>query len=86
MVKGGIVLGYCILDKGIEVDRSKVDMIERLPLPILVKGVRSFLGHVGFDRSFIKDFSETAHPLCKLLEKECKFHFDGKEGCKTKVD
>ena len=51
-------------------------MIKRLPPPISVKGVRSFLGHAGFYRRFINDFSKIAHPLCKLLEKECKFHFD----------
>ena len=51
-------------------------MIEKLPPPICVKGVRSFLGHVGFYRRFIKDFSKIAHPMCKLLEKEVKFIFD----------
>ena len=79
MVKEGIVLGHRISEKGIEVDRAKVEVIERLPPPISVKGVRSFLGHAGFYRRFIKDFSKIAHPLCKLLEKECKFCFD--ESC-----
>ena len=54
-------------------------MIERLPPPISVKGVESFLGHTEFYRSFIKDFSKIAHLLCKLLEKQCNFHFD--ESC-----
>ena len=54
----------------------KVEVMERLPPPISVKGVRSFLGHAAFYRRFIKDFSKNAHPLCKLLEKECKFYFD----------
>ena len=31
MVKEGIVLGHRILEKGIEVDRVKVEVIERLP-------------------------------------------------------
>ena len=75
MVKEGIVLGHRISEKGIEVDRSKVEVKEILPPPISVKGVRSFLGHAGFYRRFIKDFSKTAHSLCKLLEKECKFFF-----------
>ena len=79
MVKEGILLGHRISEKGIEVDRAKVEVIERLPPPISVKGVRSFLGHAGVYRRFINDFSKIAHPLCKLLEKDCKFCFD--ESC-----
>ncbi|XP_015164084.1 uncharacterized protein [Solanum tuberosum] len=62
--------------KGLEVDKAKIKVIEKLPPPISVKGVHSFLGHASFNRRFIKDFSKIAHPLCKLLEKEVKFHFD----------
>ena len=79
MVREGIVLGHFILEKVVEVDRAKVKVIERLPPPISVKGVRTFLGHADFYRRFIKDFSKIVHPLCKLLEKECKFYFD--ESC-----
>ena len=73
------MFGHRISEKGIEVDRAKVEVIETLPPPISVKGVRSFLGHAGFYRRFIKDFSKIAHPLCKLVEKDCKFCFD--ESC-----
>ena len=48
MVKEGIVLGHRISEKNIEVDRAKVEVIERLPPPISLKGVRSFLWHAGF--------------------------------------
>ena len=78
-MKEDIFLGHRISEKGIEVDRAKVEVIERLPPPISVKGMRSFLGHAGFYLRFIKDFSKIAHPLCKLLEKDCKFCFD--ESC-----
>ena len=44
--------------------------------PITVKGIRSFLGHAGFYRRFIKDFSKIYKPLCRLLEKDAKFDFD----------
>ena len=71
MVKEGIVLGHHISEKGIDVDRAKVEVIERFPPLISVKGLRSFLGNVGFYQRFIKDFSKIAHPLCKLLEKYC---------------
>ncbi|KAL5555791.1 hypothetical protein UlMin_038027 [Ulmus minor] len=79
MVKEGIVLGHKVSRDGLEVDKAKVETIEKLPPPVLVKGIRSFLGHAGFYRRFIKDFSKVAKPLCNLLEKDRKFDFD--EGC-----
>ena len=57
MVKEGIVLGHRISEKGIEVDRAKIEAIDKLLPPTTVKGVRSFLGHAGFYRRFIKDYS-----------------------------
>ncbi|KAL5551626.1 hypothetical protein UlMin_001802 [Ulmus minor] len=71
----GIVLGHRISVKGIEVDRAKIDVIEKLPPPTNVKGVRSFLGHAGFYRRFIKDFSKITKPLCELLVKDAIFDF-----------
>jgi len=56
MVQEGIVLGHKISIRGIEMDKAKIDVIEKLPPPVNVKGVKSFLGHVGFYRRFIKDF------------------------------
>ena len=67
------VLGHIISKKGIEVDKAKVELIIKLPLPITVKGVRQFLGHARFYRRFIKDFSKLARPLCELLVKDANF-------------
>ncbi|GJV12165.1 reverse transcriptase domain-containing protein [Tanacetum coccineum] len=75
MVKEGIVLGHKILKSGIEVDRAKVDVIAKLPPPTSVKGIQSFLGHAGFYRRFIQDFSKIARPMTHLLEKETPFIF-----------
>ncbi|GJR02057.1 reverse transcriptase domain-containing protein [Tanacetum coccineum] len=71
----GIVLGHKISKSGIEVDHAKVDVIAKLPHPTIVKGVRSFLGHAGFYRRFIQDFSKIARPMTHLLEKETPFVF-----------
>ena len=76
MVSQRIVLGHIILEKGIEVDKAKIDLISKLPSPTNVKTVRKFLGHVGFYRRFIMDFSKIAKPLNKLLEKDVKFIWD----------
>ncbi|GJS20213.1 reverse transcriptase domain-containing protein [Tanacetum coccineum] len=75
MVKEGIVLGHKISRKGIEVDKAKVDVISKLPHPTTVKGIRSFLGHAGFYRRFIKDFSKISRPMTHLLEKNTPFSF-----------
>ncbi|XP_070005817.1 uncharacterized protein [Nicotiana sylvestris] len=76
MVEEGIVLGHNISKNGIEADKAKTEVISKLPLPTSVNGVRSFLGHVGFYRRFIKYFFKVVYPLCKLLEKDTKFHFN----------
>nr|GEX48720.1 hypothetical protein [Tanacetum cinerariifolium] len=67
--------GHKISKSGIEVDRAKVDVIAKLPHMTIVKGVRSFLGHAGFYRRFIQDFSKIARPMTHLLEKETPFVF-----------
>jgi hypothetical protein len=48
MVREGIVLGHLVSERGIEVDKAKIEVIERLPPPVNIKGIRSFLGHCGF--------------------------------------
>jgi hypothetical protein len=50
MVKQGIVLGHVISERGIEVDKAKVETLEQLPPPTDVKSLRSFLGHARFYR------------------------------------
>ncbi|GJW27157.1 reverse transcriptase domain-containing protein [Tanacetum coccineum] len=75
MVKEDIVLGHKISKNGIEVDKAKFDVIAKLPHPTTVKGVRSFLGHAGFYRLFIKDFSKISRPMTHLLEKNTPFIF-----------
>ena len=75
MVQKGIVLGHIISSNGIEVDKAKIDLIANLPAPISVRNIRSFLGHAGFYRRFIKDFSHISRPLCNLLQKDTPFEW-----------
>ena len=41
-----------------------------------MKGIRRFLGHTGFYKRFIKDFSKIAKPLSNLLVQGAPFEFD----------
>ena len=79
MVTEGIVLGHVVSERGIQVDKAKVDVISKLPYPTNQKEVRGFLGHAGFYRRFIKDFAKIAQPLTRLLHNDVEFVFD--EGC-----
>jgi hypothetical protein len=75
MVTNDIVLGHIVSSKGIEVDKSKIELIANLPTPKSVKDVRSFLRHAGFYRRFIKDFSVISKPLSNLLTKDNIFEW-----------
>ncbi|GJU77618.1 reverse transcriptase domain-containing protein [Tanacetum coccineum] len=76
MVKKGIVLGHKVSGAGLEVDKAKINVITKRPPPTNIKGVRSFLGHAGFYRRFIKDFLKIARPITKLHEKDTPFEFN----------
>jgi len=76
MVREGIVLGHKVSERGIDVDRAKIEVIEQLPPPTNVKGIRSLLGHAGFYRRFIKVFSQIARPPTSLLAKDAPFIFN----------
>ncbi|RDX62127.1 Retrovirus-related Pol polyprotein from transposon 17.6, partial [Mucuna pruriens] len=76
LVTEGIVLGHLVSNRGIKVDKSKIDIISSLPNPSSMREVRSILGHAGFYRIFIKNFSKLALPLSRLLQKDVEFKFD----------
>jgi len=84
MVEQGIVLGHIVSKNGIFIDPAKIDIISQLPYPSFVKEVQSFLGHAGFYRRFIKEFSKIANPLSNLLQKDVPFDFG--ERCKDAFD
>ena len=73
------MLGHLVSGKGLEVDKAKIEVIQNLPLPTTLRDLRSFLGHVGFYRRFIRDFAKVSKPLTTLLCKDKDFFID-KEG------
>nr|GFC77624.1 reverse transcriptase domain-containing protein [Tanacetum cinerariifolium] len=68
------LLSYLIPQRS-KADKAKIDVIAKLPHPTMVKGIRSFLGHAGFYRRFIQDFSKISRPMTHLLEKNTPFVF-----------
>ena len=47
MVCEGIILGHLVFERGIEVDKAKIEVIEQLTPPINVKGSKAFLAMLG---------------------------------------
>ena len=76
MVQEGVVLGHKIFRPRIKVNKTKIGTTKKLPSPVSVKVVRSILGHAGFYRCFIRDFSRFTRRLTMLLEKDTIFNFN----------
>ena len=69
-------LGHLIGPDGIKPNPEKVRVIQTLEPPVNVRGVRSFIGMVSYDRKYIPGFSEIARPLTNLAIKNVKFNWN----------
>ena len=75
MAQEGVVLGHVVSQRGIQIDRANIEVIECLPSPTCVKRLQIFHRHAGFHQHFIKDFSKPIKPLTLLLAKDNSFIF-----------
>ena len=82
MLHEGVVLGHIVSERGLEMDKAKIEVIQNLGVPSSLQGLRGFLGHVGFYRRFIQDFAKISKPLTSLLCKDAEFQV-GLEGEKA---
>jgi len=72
----GIFLGHHISFACIKVDTDNIKVVMDFPAPHSPKEVRSFLGHVGYYRRFIENFTKIVAPIYKLLAKDTDFFWD----------
>ena len=68
-VHKGVLLGYVVSEKGREPDPEKIAVIDELPTPTNAKGIAKLLGHVGWYRELIPNFSKIAVPITQLLKR-----------------
>jgi hypothetical protein len=68
-------LGHVLTAKGVAVDPSKIDTVQKWKQPLNVTDIQSFLGLVGYYRRFIENFSKIAKPMTNLLKKTNGFEW-----------
>ena len=69
MVPQGKLLGHIVCKSGLKMDPDKVRVIVEMESLTEVSEVKSFLGHIGYYRQFIKNYAQIALPLDKLTPK-----------------
>ena len=69
----GILLGHLVCRDGILMDPAKIMIIINLPPPLIVKQLRTTLGHIVYYKKFIEGYAEVTKPMEKLLKKDVKF-------------
>ena len=68
-----IFLGHIVGRMGLACDPAKLSAVRNWHAPDKVKGVRQFVGFVGYYRRFVKDFADLAEPLVALTRKGAPF-------------
>ena len=71
----GILLGHVVCQQGIKVDIAKIKVIIDLKAPVNPKQIRIFLGHTGYYRKFIRQYSDITYPLEELFRADVPYHW-----------
>ncbi|KAG9450316.1 hypothetical protein H6P81_010281 [Aristolochia fimbriata] len=80
-VTSGKFLGFIVHHRGIEIDQSKIDAIQKMPEPRNVSELKSFQGHLAYIQRFISNLARRCQPFSRLLKKETTFEWD--ESCRN---
>lgn len=72
-------LGVIITTDGIKMDPSKLESVEKWPVPSTVKEIQRFIGFVNFYRRFIKNFGSIVMPLTDLIKNNTPFVWGPKQ-------
>ncbi|KAG9454307.1 hypothetical protein H6P81_007211 [Aristolochia fimbriata] len=75
-VTSGKILGFIIHHRGIEIDQSKIDAIQKMSEPRNVSELKSLQGHLAYIRWFISNPAGRCQPFSCLLKKGTPFEWD----------
>ncbi|KAG9450560.1 hypothetical protein H6P81_010525 [Aristolochia fimbriata] len=75
-VTSGKFLGFLVHHRGIEIDQSKIDAIQKMSESRNVSELKSFQGHLAYIRRFISNLAGRCQPFSRLLKKGTPFEWD----------
>lgn len=84
-------LGHIVTPQGISPNPKKIEAIQKYPIPVNVKEIKSFLGLIGYYRRFIPNFAHIVYPINKCTRKGEKIdptdptYLRAFEHCKTLI-
>ena len=74
-------LGFIVRPRGIEIDRSKIDAIQKMPEPRNIHELKSLQGKLAYIRRFISNLVGRCQPFSRLMKKDVPFKWD--EACRN---
>ena len=74
-------LGFIVWYRGIEVDQSKIDIIQRTLEPKNLRELQSLQGHLAYIQHFISNLAGRCQPFSQLMRKDATFEWD--KACKN---
>ncbi|MCQ7416341.1 reverse transcriptase domain-containing protein, partial [Salmonella enterica] len=72
-VTSGKFLGFVVRHRGIEIDQSKIDAIQKMPEPRNLRELRSLQGRLAYIRRFISNLAGRCQPFQRLMRKDITF-------------
>ncbi|KAG9458523.1 hypothetical protein H6P81_003031 [Aristolochia fimbriata] len=75
-VTSGKFLGFIVHHRGIKIDQSKIDAIQKMPEPRNVFELKSFQGHLAYIRRFFSNLARRCQRFSRLLKKGIPFEWD----------
>ena len=80
-VTSGKFLGLIVRHRGIEINRSKIDAIQKMPEPQNIHELKSLQGKLAYIRRFIFNLVGHCQPFSRLMKKDVPFKWD--EACRN---
>ncbi|KAG9446452.1 hypothetical protein H6P81_012580 [Aristolochia fimbriata] len=79
-VSSGKFLGFVVTHRGIEIDQTKINVIQQMPEPKTLSELKSLQGHLAYIRRFISNLAGRCQPFSHLMKKDTPFEWD--ESCR----